>query len=330
MSLREYFCRALYIPYSDDKMDTNLFRRSFCFWGLSRLRGSSSTSPRQNYADRLLRNITCPFRKNDYLCCMNGLKVTIIGSGNVAEAFARALKESCNTVVQVYARNPERGRAVAALVGAEWCNTPSELKAAELYLICVSDRAVAQVAASLPFPSGAIVAHTAGCGTLEMLPSSSRRAIIYPFQTFSIGRVIDFRKVYLFIEAEDSDTFDQARAFAQTLSDCVADADSAVRAKIHLTGVLASNFVNNMYATAAQVLADVNLPFDVVAPVIAETAAKACQSGTPAMVQTGPAVRGDHSTMERHRQLIGQDELLRTIYDKISENIWRIKETLKR
>ena len=132
---------------------------------------------------------------------MKQQKVTIIGSGNVAEAFARALHDSSIEVVQVYARNRERGEIVATLAGAELCSEPENLKAADIYLLCVSDRAIAEVASSLPFADGAIVAHTAGCGTLEMLPEGTRRAIIYPFQTFSVGRKVDFSKIYLFIEA---------------------------------------------------------------------------------------------------------------------------------
>ena len=265
-----------------------------------------------------------------YICGMKTRKITIIGSGNVAEAFAYALSNSANRVVQVYARNRERGQAVAAIAGASWCGKADELEASDLYLICVSDRAIADVAASLPFAEGAIVAHTAGCGTLEMLPQSSRRAIIYPFQTFSVGRAVDFSKIYLFVEADNEATKAEATAFARTLSDNVADADAAMRAKIHLTGVIACNFVNNLYATAAETLAEAGLPFDVVAPLIAETAAKAIDCGTPAAVQTGPAVRGDSATMYRHRALIGENELLKSIYDKISENIWRIRETSKR
>lgn len=261
---------------------------------------------------------------------MKQQKVTIIGSGNVAEAFARALHSSAAEVVQVYARNRERGEAVAAIAGAQYCSEPQQLKAADIYLLCVSDRAIAEVAASLPFAEGAIVAHTAGCGTLEMLPQSARRAIIYPFQTFSVGRAVDFSKIYLFIEAEDEATHNQATEFALTLSPNVADADALLRSKIHLVGVLASNFVNNMYATAAEVLEGAGLSFDVVAPIITEVAAKAVASADPAAVQTGPAVRGDKATMARHRELIGDNELLKTIYDKISENIWRIKETSKR
>ena len=265
-----------------------------------------------------------------YICGMKTRKITIIGSGNVAEAFAYALSNSANRVVQVYARNRERGEAVAAIAGASWCGKAEELEAADLYLICVSDRAIADVAATLPFAEGAVVAHTAGCGTLEMLPCGTRRAIIYPFQTFSVGRAVDFSKIYLFIEAEDNQTKAEATAFARTLTDNVAEADAALRAKIHLTGVVACNFVNNLYATAAEILTEANLPFDVVAPLLTETAAKAVECGTPAAVQTGPAVRGDGATMERHRALIGDNELLRSIYDKISENIWRIREPSKR
>lgn len=258
------------------------------------------------------------------------MKVSIIGSGNVAEAFARVLAQSNHEIVQVYARNRERGAVVADLAGTSLCCTPEELAAAELYLICVSDRAIAEVAAQLPFAKGSIVAHTAGCGTLDMLPSEYSRAVIYPFQTFSVGRVVDFSKIFLFVEAEDEKTHKAAAEFARSLTENVADADAAMRQKIHLTGVFVSNFVNNMYATAQQIISDINLPFDVIAPIIAETAAKAMASRSPAAVQTGPAVRADYATLERHRALIGDDELLRTIYDKISENIWRIKETSKR
>ena len=265
-----------------------------------------------------------------YLCVMKSYKVIIVGSGNVAEAFARALRTTSHQVVQVYARNGERGKYVASLAGAEYCGCAAELKAAELYLICVSDRAIKQVAAELPFAKGAIVAHTAGCGTLEMLPEGVRRAIVYPFQTFSIGRVVNFREIFLFVEAQDEATYNEAEAFAKSLTDNVLPADATLREKIHLTGVLTSNFVNNMYATAAEVLAGAGLDFEVVAPLIAETAAKALDSRQPAQVQTGPAVRGDMQTLERHRKLIGENEVLRKMYDIISENIWRIRETSKR
>lgn len=254
------------------------------------------------------------------------MKTVIIGSGNVAEALARALAANGTPAVQVWARSEERGREVARLGESCWAGTKEELAEAELYLISVSDRAIAEVAATLPFPKGAIVAHTAGCGTLEMLPESVHRAVIYPFQTFSAGRAVDFSRIFMFVEAEDEPTLARAKEFALTLTPNVLEASTEVRKHIHLCGVFGSNFVNCIYGCAARVLEEAGLPFEVVVPVVEETVAKATASRNPSAVQTGPAVRGDVATMERHRELLAGDELLRTIYDKISENIWRTKQ----
>ena len=257
------------------------------------------------------------------------MRVVVIGSGNVAESLAQAVAEAEGLeLVQLFARNEERGRKVAELAKCEWSNT--RLAEADLYLISVSDNAVSECAKKLHTPENAVVAHTAGCCTLDTLAPHTHRAVFYPFQTFSVGREVDFSKIFLFIEAEDSATHAAATEFAKSLTPNVADADSVLRSKIHLVGVLASNFVNNMYATATEVLEGAGLTFDVIEQIITEVAAKAVASADPAAVQTGPAMRGDVPTMERHRELIGDNPLLRTIYDKISENIWRIRETSKR
>lgn len=258
----------------------------------------------------------------------NETRVAIVGSGNVAESLAHALRRCAGVrVVQVFARNPERGRRVARMAGAEWCGNPQELAEADIYLISVSDRAVAEVAASLPFAADAIVAHTAGCVPLDAIPSKyRRRAVIYPFQTFSVGRHVNFRKVPLFLETSDAGAMADAEAFAHRLSGMVGHADSALRQKIHLAGVFVSNFVNNMYASAAGIVERAGLPFDVLVPVIEETARKAVSSGDPASIQTGPAMRGDMPTLERHLKQLEGNPLLERVYKDISENIWQISK----
>ena len=255
-------------------------------------------------------------------------RVVIVGSGNVAESLACAIRRRDGMrVVQVFARNPERGPRVARMAGAEWCGNPQELAAADVYLISVSDRAVAGVASSLPFAADAIVAHTAGCVPLDAIPSKyRRRAVIYPFQTFSAGRHVNLRRVPLFLETSDAAAMADVEAFAHRLSDRVGHADSALRQKIHLAGVFVSNFVNNMYASAAEIIGRAGLPFDVLAPLIEETARKAVRSGDPASVQTGPAARGDMPTLERHLKQLGNDPLLEKVYKDISENIWQISK----
>ena len=248
------------------------------------------------------------------------MKVVIVGSGNVAESLAQAIAEAEGLeLVQIFARNEERGRRVAELANTEWGNT--SLAEADLYLISVSDNAVAGCAKLLHIPESAVVAHTAGCCPMESLAPHTHRAVFYPFQTFSIGRKVDFKKGYIFLEGATDHAIQVVEKVAHALTANVLPADSARRAVIHLSGVFACNFANAMYANAAEVLASVNLPFDIVAPVIEETAHKAVQALNPMATQTGPARRGDSETLDRHRKMLADKPRTKEIYDKISEDI---------
>lgn len=252
--------------------------------------------------------------------------MVIVGSGNVAEALARAAVENGIGVEQVFARNPERGRAVAAIARAPWCGKREDLAQSDLYIIAVSDRAVAEVAEQLPFAEGATVAHTAGAVGIDALPASiAHRAVFYPFMTFTAGRKVDWRTVPLLIEASDAPTRERLHRFARRISDRVADADAEQRVRVHLAGVFANNFANAMFAAAVGQLREAGLPSDLTDAIILETARKAVASHDPAAVQTGPAVRGDAATQERHRRLLAGDELLTRIYNEISEYIWQQK-----
>ena len=256
---------------------------------------------------------------------MKALKsAVIIGSGNLAEALARAIAASDLELRQLYARNEARGRAIAALTGTETASRPEELcTTADLYLIAVSDSAVGEVARTLPIPSGAVVAHTAGSVSLEALPEQySRRAVFYPMQTFTKGRAVDFRAIPIFVEAADAALQADVEAFARHLSQTVLQADSARRAKVHLAAVFACNFANHMYALGERIVRSAGLDFDILKPLVAETAAKACDATSPADVQTGPAARHDATTIERHAALLADDPELLELYQQISKNIW--------
>lgn len=252
-------------------------------------------------------------------------RIVIIGSGNLAEALARAVAASSLEAVQIWARNPERGPAVARIAGCGWSDDPAGLdRTADLYLIAVSDRAVAEVASALPIPASAAVAHTAGSVPLEAIPGHfARRAVFYPMQTFTKGRPVDFSEIPVFLETADPGFRSELETFARTLSRAVLWADSAQRARVHLAAVFACNFANHMYALGEEVVRRAGLDFGVLKPLIAETAAKACDARSPRDVQTGPAVRNDTATQERHRALLDGDPTLQEIYTQISENIWQ-------
>ena len=253
--------------------------------------------------------------------------VVVVGSGNVAESVAIAVGE-CPALElrQVVARNAERAAQVAHLAGTEWCDDLGEAAPADLYIIAVSDRAVGEVAATLRRAEGSIVVHTAGsveCGVL----GEELTGVLYPFQTFTAGRRVDFAAVPLFVEGADEATTVAIERVAKALSRRVYRASSAQRREVHLTGVLACNFVNALYAMAADRLGEhADLPFDVLRPLIEETARKAAEAEHPRRVQTGPAVRGDFSVAERHEAMLGS-EREKEIYKLLTEYIW---ETSKR
>ena len=255
--------------------------------------------------------------------------ISVVGSGNVAEAIALAVAESEELhLKQIVARNPERGRVLAEMTGAEWCQDAGAAAEADLYIICVSDRAVGDVAATLPSIDSAIVVHTAGSVEMDVL-GEGRRGVFYPFQTFTAGRRVDFQPVPVFFEGCDEPTTVELERVAHTLSRRVYRATSQRRREIHLTGVLACNFVNALYAMAADRLSErEGLPFDILRPLIEQTARKAVEADHPREVQTGPAVRGDKVVTDRHCAMLSGDSRQEEIYKLLTEYIWETSKKI--
>ena len=255
-------------------------------------------------------------------------RVVIVGSGNVAEAFASAMGKADGVeLVQVLARNSERGMAVAKVGGCSWVADPEELAEADIYIISVSDRSVRTVAESLQVPKGALLVHTAGSVPIDALPTSSGRGIFYPLQSFTKGRTISLSDVPIFVEADNEATRERLMNLAATITSRVEYADSRRRREIHLAGVFVNNFVNHLYAIGADIVEREGLAFDILKPLIMETAKKAVSVNDPLAVQTGPASRDDVEVIRKHIEMIKDDELKSKIYNYITKSIW---ETSKR
>lgn len=258
-------------------------------------------------------------------------EIVIIGSGNVAEALAAAVARTEGLCMkQIVSRNAERGKALALMTGSTWCGDASQAAAADIYIAAVSDSAITQALEPLRAADGAVVAHTSGAQPLESIPGRfARRAVIYPFQTFTAGRSITLAGVPFFIEGADGATAAEAAEFARMLGGEVFESDSGQRARVHLAGVFACNFANAMYAAGAGVLREAGLPFGVLAPLIGETARKAADAGDAKRVQTGPAARHDAVTVERHLRLLsdgaggGERQHLEAMYKETTDYIWK-------
>ena len=254
----------------------------------------------------------------------------VVGSGNVAEHVALAVAECPSLELrQVVARNAARAEQVAALASCSYAIDMGEVAQADIYIISVSDRAVGEVAAQLRKAVGdeALMVHTAGSVEMDAL-GEGPRGVFYPFQTFTQGRRVDFSRVPLFVEGYDEPTTCAIEDFARVLSQKVYRAGSQRRREIHLTGVLACNFVNGLYAMAADRLQQrEGLSFEVLHELVLETARKAAEATHPRMVQTGPAVRGDKEVAERHMSML-EDETQKEIYKLLNDYIWQTSKKI--
>ncbi len=255
-------------------------------------------------------------------------RVVIIGGGNLAESLAIAIAEAPELELsQIYLRRAERGEELTALTGAPYTTHQEELAEADLYIIGVSDAAIAELSLSLPFAKGAIVAHTAGSTPMSAINPALRRGVFYPMQTFTKGRRVDFGVIPIFIEAEEHSTLEELREVASLISGSVTELTSEKRRELHLSAVYVCNFVNAMYMAGEELTERMELPFDILRPLIEESTAKLLASNSPRTIQTGPAVRGDVTTQERHCEMLAERDDLREIYRVISKYIW---ETSKR
>ena len=209
---------------------------------------------------------------------------------------------------------------------AVWGSLSSIVRDADIYLICVKDDAIADVARQLHevvTPKAALV-HTSGSVAMAELSRTGHAncGVLWPMQTFTKGRVIEFTDVHLFIEATNGAVLTLLRELAHTLTDAahIHLLTSYQRRELHLAAVFTSNFVNHCCALSERILKPTGLDFSVMRPLLKETIAK-LDVMSPIDAQTGPAVRWDESAMEAHRQLLVSQPRTRAVYDQLSMSI---------
>lgn len=249
------------------------------------------------------------------------MKVVMIGAGNLACNLGVALKRAGHEIVWVYSRTGTSAKYLADLVQCLFTTDITQLPTdADLYVYALKDDVLPDIVKQVIAPQ-AIHVHTAGSVPMAVLAANKvRYGVLYPLQTFSKQRLADFHSIPLFVEASDAVTLDVLLSVARQLSRRVYEADTCQRKQLHLAAVFACNFVNCMYSNAERIVQRAGIPFDVLLPLIDETAAKVHYL-TPAEAQTGPAVRCDRTVMDRHVADL-EDGMQRNVYRLLSEDIY--------
>ncbi len=247
--------------------------------------------------------------------------IIIIGAGNVGCHLARALYEAGYTISQVAGRREERLIALAADVNAEYTVAFEDiLPGKDLYIMALPDEVMEMVLPKLPL-SDELLVHTSGSVPMDILCKYVENAgVFYPLQTFTKSKHIELNEVPFLIEANRIDNENKLIEVAQKLSNKVIVADSLKRLNLHIAAVFASNFSNHMYDIARRLLDEHGLDFELLVPLIMETASKATALG-PSKAQTGPARRNDLEVIRKHLDLLKGNEEVMELYKRISESI---------
>lgn len=251
--------------------------------------------------------------------------VFLIGSGKVAAHLAQALQQTDYKISGIYSRHITHAADLAEKYRVPfYTDDLSLVTEAGVYVFCVTDSALVEcvdAVAKLPVAKAGLFVHTSGSMGLDTLsPHKGRNAVMYPLQTFSPGRNIDFAHVPLFVEAADDATLNDVVQLAEQLSTKVTPLSSEKRRMLHLAAVFANNFSNHCFAIASEILRETGVSTDSLLPLIEETVEKLHQM-PPAQAQTGPAVRSDANVMDKHSSLLAEHPLWQEVYRSMSASI---------
>lgn len=270
-------------------------------------------------------------------------KIVFLGSGNVATHLSQALSKK-NEVAQIYSPTAENAKSLADTLACKYCTDIADVDInADIYICSVKDSVQPHIWQQLRLlfdnkgvdVTNKIVVHTAGALTMDGETGLSKHfpncGVIYPVQSFSKQRKVDLTHTPFLIESTLPSTLETLRTLVATVSDKCYEATTKQRNALHPAAVFASNFANHMYAIANKLMMQNGLPFEILLPLIQETAQKVTEVN-PVPAQTGPAVRSDQTVMDKQENSLRTDgmDVELAIYRLVSQNIQTYRDEFQR
>lgn len=248
------------------------------------------------------------------------MKIVFIGAGNLATRLSLAMQRVGMQIGQVYSHTEASARQLATRLGCPWTNDLSDLQEdGDLYVFSLKDTVLSDVISKVK-PNNGMWVHTAGSMPMSIFEGYAQRfGVLYPLQTFSKGRNVNFDVIPIFLEANTDKNADYLKNIASALSENVRFMSSEKRRSLHLAAVFACNFTNHIYTLSYKLLENESIPADVLLPLIDETVSK-IHSMPPAAAQTGPAIRYDENVINKHLAML-DDPDMQAIYRLLSQSI---------
>jgi len=250
--------------------------------------------------------------------------IVFIGAGNLATHLALALNKATYNILQVYSRTQVSAETLAKQVDADSCCSFEQVRRdADLYIFALSDKALLPALQALQLKGKKLV-HTAGSLPLSVFEDfTTDYGVFYPLQTFSKARQIDFSNIPICIEASGADLESELIQMGNQISNSVQLLSSQQRKQLHLAAVFTCNFTNHMYHIGQELLQEEGMDFDLLKPLILETALKVQEMPAKA-AQTGPAVRFDEDVIKAHEESLKMQPDFQKLYRFVSESIYHL------
>lgn len=249
------------------------------------------------------------------------MDIVIIGSGNAAAVLGRKFKAAKHNILQIVSRNASAASALAYEWDIESANYLSLInKNADVYIIAVSDDAIADIASQLKLP-GKVVAHTAASVSKDILKNVSQHyGVFYPLQSLR-KETTTLPDIPVFFDGNDETAKEKLEKLAHSISsEQVSAANDDQRLKLHVAAVIVNNFINHLYVLIEEYCKKENIDFRQLSPLIEETANR-LKIISPKEAQTGPAIRHDQETIKKHLKLLENHPSLKKIYQLLTESI---------
>jgi len=252
------------------------------------------------------------------------MKIVFIGAGNLATCVSLEMQRTGMTIGQIYSRTRDSAESLAKKLNCSWTTNINEIiPDADLYIFSLKDSVLKDVISQVQ-PNDGLWVHTAGSVPMNIFEGHAKRyGAFYPLQTFTKKRRVKLDGTPIFLEVNDPDDMKMLKKVAIALSGNAQELDSEKRKSLHLAAVFACNFTNHMYLLGSKVLEEKGISYDVMLPLIVETAEKISEL-SPSEAQTGPAVRFDKEIMDKQLAMLS-DPSMQTIYKLISQNIHKEK-----
>jgi predicted short-subunit dehydrogenase-like oxidoreductase (DUF2520 family) len=248
------------------------------------------------------------------------MKIVLIGSGNVATILGRLCKQNGHQVLQVMSRHTDNAKKLADELGAAYDNYDGKTDmAADIYIVAINDGVLFDLNKSFHLGDKLIV-HTAGSVSKDVLKDvSTRYGVLYPFQSLR-KEMEHMPQIPLLVDGNTDNTTSDIEAFAKTLSSIVQPSTDEQRIRLHVAGVVVNNFPNHLYSLTEEYCNEENLDFKLLLPLIHETAYRMLKY-SPKIMQTGPALRNDVYTLDKHLRILSAHPKLKYLYLKFTDSI---------